>query len=325
MVVIELKRYIFENDKIEFVLENLGCHNIRYDDWNDYYSAAFPDGDNPMGINISNNEWLNYWSWSRNVSHSDRKDLISLVEYIKSCSFVNAVKYLHDILGLKYDPTARREKKKEKKFDPLAVFTDVLKSTRKKVSNMPTLDEEELDEYIPILHIDWFREGIMPWTREKFGLAYSYKRKRVVIPHRYWLTGKLIGMNMRTTVDNYEEFGISKYMLTKGYDKSNNLYGYWENHDEIDKLGYCVLYEGEKSVLKRDSILDSSGLALSGKFCSEEQRRIILSLNIKEIVVALDNDVDINEIRHVCEKFYRIRKVSYIYDKWGILGEGGGR
>ena len=39
------------------------------------------------------------------------------------------------------------------------------------------------------------------------------------------------------------------------------------------------------------------------------------------MVIALDKDVDINEVRHVCEKFYRLRKVSYIYDRWDLLGE----
>lgn len=176
-----------------------------------------------------------------------------------------------------------------------------------------------LDTFVPLLHESWFDEGIMPWTREKFGLMYSWKTRRVIIPHRYWLTGELVGMNTRTTTLNWAEFGIPKYLFMSGYDKTKNVYGYWENHEEINKLGYCLLFESEKSTLKRDSLNDHSGLSLSGKFVSEEQVRIILSLDIKEIIVALDKDVDINEVRFVCEKFWRFRKVSYIYDKWDLL------
>jgi DNA primase len=34
-----------------------------------------------------------------------------------------------------------------------------------------------------------------------------------------------------------------------------------------------------------------------------------------------DKDVELNEIRKECEKFYGIRNVYYVYDKWNILNE----
>ena len=40
-----------------------------------------------------------------------------------------------------------------------------------------------------------------------------------------------------------------------------------------------------------------------------------------DIVIALDKDVGLNDIKKECEKFYGIRNVYYIYDKWNILGE----
>ena len=158
----------------------------------------------------------------------------------------------------------------------------------------------------------------MPWTARKFGLAYSYRRKRVIIPHRYWMTGELIGINARTTVSNYEELGIRKYYLTEGMNKSINLYGLYENYNEIQKAGYVVVYESEKSVLKRDSLNDPTGVALSGHTLSDEQAAILIGLNV-EIIIALDKDVPIEEVRHVCEKFRNIRNVSYIYDQWDLL------
>ena len=79
MEVMELKKYICDNKKIELVLEQLGCHDIHYREDKGIYSAAFPDGDNLQGINIRENSYLNYRSFSRNVSLSDKKYLISLV------------------------------------------------------------------------------------------------------------------------------------------------------------------------------------------------------------------------------------------------------
>ena len=200
------------------------------------------------------------------------------------------------------------------------MFKRTLRSNRTvvNVDDIHALDDKLIDDYVPILHIDFLKEGIMPWTRDKFGLCYSYKYKRMVIPHRYWLTGSLLGFNMRTTVQNYDAFGISKYYLTSGYNKQLNLYGLYENYESIQKVGYVVVTESEKSCLKRHSLGDETVVALSGKNMSDEQARILIGLNV-EIIIALDKDVDINEIRHICNKFYRIRPISYIHDKWDLL------
>lgn len=321
MTINELKGYIYNEQKIEYVLEQIGCHNIHYNSQKEYWSAAQPDGDNPQGVNIRNNEYLNYRSFSRGIDYEDNKDLISLVEVVNKLSFIEAVKYLHKILDLPFE-FKKKEEKLQKKIDPLNVFKRVLRSNRKPVNveDIHILDDKLLDDFVPMLHIDWFHEGIMPWTRKKFKLAYSYKYKRVVIPLRYWATGELLGFNQRTTVENYEQFGIKKYFITPTYPKTLNLYGLYENYDSIQKAGYVVIAESEKSVLKRDSFGDGTVVALSGKSISDEQVRILMGLNV-EIVIGLDKDVDINEVRHMCEKFKNIRKVSYIHDFIGILND----
>ena len=84
MFVTEIKEYIYKNNKIPFVLEKLGCKKITYHNTKNYYSACFKDGDNPMGINIRNNEYLNYCSWSRDVPWDKGQDLISLIVFISS-------------------------------------------------------------------------------------------------------------------------------------------------------------------------------------------------------------------------------------------------
>lgn len=330
MAIKELKRYIFENNKIEFVLENIGNHHIKYHPNKEFYSCANNDGDNVSAVNVYNNEYLNVRNWTRSNDFDDYADIITLTQYNRKCSFIEAVKYLHSILGLEHSPRKMAKKKDEKK-DPLWIFKRI-KSARRADDEqiIQTIKESELNDFMPILHIDWLREGIAPWTAKKFGLCYSYKRKRVIVPIRYWLTGELVGINARTTIENYEELGIKKYMITPSYQKSLNLYGLWENYDSIQEAGYVILYESEKSVLKmcsRDGhesedwkygFNGKTGVALSGKTLSDEQVKILIGLNV-EIIMAFDKDVDINEIRHACDKFYKIRKVSYMYDKWGLL------
>jgi len=323
MDTISLKKYIFEKEKTEYVLNEIGCHDILYHENKGYYSCANYNGDNTGAVNIKNNPYLNVKNWTREKDFDKNADIISLVEYNRNLSFVDAVKYLHKILGLDFK-WGKKQERKPKKIDILNQWdiNILAKHSHKRrvdVADIHILDEELLHDYIPILYIGWFREGIMPWTAKKFGLAYSYMRKRIIIPHKYWLTGELLGINSRTTVENYEEFDIKKYWITPSYKKSLNIYGLWENRETIQKAGYVVVYESEKSVLKRDSLNDPTGVALSGHTISDEQVRILIGLNV-EIVVAMDKDVPIEEIRHMCSKFYNIRKVSYIYDRWNLLG-----
>lgn len=321
MTISELKEYIYKEQKIKYILEEIGCHDVKYNSQKEYYSAAHADGDNPMGVVIRNNKYLNYRSFSRGIDYEDNQDLISLVESTNKLSFIEAIKYLHKILELPFE-FKKQEEKPKKKFDPLNVFKRVMRSSRKaiNVDDIHVLDDKLMDDYIPMLHIDWVREGITERTRKKFNLSYSYKHKRIVVPLRYWMTGELLGFNQRTTVENYDEFNIKKYFITPTYPKHLNLYGLYENYDAIKKAGYVVVAESEKSVLKRDSLGDSTVVALSGKSISDEQVNILIGLNV-EIIIGLDKDVDINEVRFICEKFKNIRKVSYIYDFMEMLNK----
>lgn len=318
MDTVSLKKYIYENNKIEYVLQEIGCGNIKYHSNKDFYSCSNYNGDNPGAVNVKNCPQLWVTNWTRQNEFPEGSDIFNLVQYNKQCSFVESVKYLHKILDLDYSPYKKQEKKE--KFDPLNVFKRVLSARRRvDVNEIHAISDEALNDYVPMLHISWFREGVMPWTREKFGIAYSYKHKRVVIPLRSWLDGALLGFNQRTTVENYEELGISKYFITTSYQKSLNLYGLWENREEIEQKRYVVVVESEKSVLKRHSLNDGTCVALQGKTLSDEQLRIILGLDVDEVIVALDNDVPIEEVRYMCEKFYRFRKVSYVKDSWDLL------
>ena len=324
MTVLELKKYIFHEGKIEFILNEIGCGHIVYHPTKEYYSCSNCNGDNKTAINISNNEYLNCRNYTREKEFDENSDLLTLVQYNKSLnnknfSFFDTVKYLHKLLGLPL--TFKKQEEKKEVVDPLYIFKKVkAKRKRQNVLDFRVLDESELQDFVPYVHIDFFKEGIMPWTVKKFGLAYSYRFKRNVIPLRYWLTGELLGFNMRTSVENYELFDIKKYFITPGYPKQMNLFGLWENKETIQEKGYVVVYEAEKSVLKRDSLNDSTGVAVSGHEISDEQVKILIGLNC-EIIIAFDKDIDIDHVRHCCEKFYRIRKVSYIWDKYDLLGE----
>lgn len=318
----ELKQYIVDNKKIELILEDLGCNQIKFQSKTNSWTATQPDGDNPQGVVIRNNYYLGYYSYSREVHSDDQKDLLYLVKEIKKFKgFKETMEYIHGLLGLEY--TFDKSKiSKDKKVDPLAIFKKAAaKSTYKPSIEFNHLDEDILEEFVPMIHIDLFREGIIKKTIDKFKLGYSYKWKRTIFPVRYWADGSLMGFNARTSIPNHEEFGITKYFITPGMRKEINLYGLYENKKSIEETGYVIITESEKSVLKLDSRNKPHGVALSGKNISKEQIRIIMGLEINEVIICLDKDVPMEEVWDMCENFYHKRKVSYIVDRWSLLNE----
>ena len=301
-------------------MQEIGCHSIKYHPNKEFFSCGNYNGDNQGAINVRNNMYLGVINYTRTNEFDDNSDLITLVQYNKNISLIEALRYLHNILGLPFE--FKRREKPKKKDNPLNVFTRHLRCNKRivNVDDIKVLEDKLMNDFVPMLYIDWLREGVTERARKRFKIAYSYRRKRVVIPIYHWCTKELVGFNMRTIIPNHEEFGISKYWITPTYQKSSNLYGLAQNYDSIIKRKVATIFEGEKSTLKRSSLFDDTCVSLQGKTMSDEQARILIGMNV-EVVIALDKDVDINEVRHICEKFYRIRPVSYIWDKWGLLSE----
>ena len=104
------------------------------------------------------------------------------------------------------------------------------------------------------------------------------------------------------------------------YQKSKNLYGLYQNMQTIQQNKIVVVAEAQKSVLKRYSKLDGTVVACESHSLSDEQVSILIGLNV-EICIAFDKDVGLQEVLETCEKFYNLRKVSFIYDFYDLLDE----
>jgi DNA primase len=312
-----LKEYIVENNSIYTILESLGCHDIK--EYQKEWRAALPDGTNKTAVCVKKDTLS---SAIRNSEGNKNGDIFTIIMDIKNISFGKANKYLHKILGLNY--TYSKNVKDKEKNDPLRIFKKVKRKRRTLDIDVPVYDDSCIKEYVPLPYIDWVRDGIMPFACERFNIGYSYDRKRIVIPERKWdgSDNEYIGISGRTTVQNYEMFDIPKYFkLSDTYPKGLNIYGLNENYKSIQEAGYTVVMESQKSVLKRYSRKDETATAIGNCELTETQVKILISLNV-EICICLDEGIDINHIRKECEKFFHIRPVSYIYDRWNLLKPG---
>lgn len=128
MTISELKTYIYKENKIEFVLQEIGCHHIVYHQNKEYYSCGNIDGDNKSCVTVKNNEYLNVTDYTRETFFDDKSDIITLVQYNlyakhKKHTTWEAVKNLHKILDLEL--SFKKEEKKKEKIDPLQIFKKV--------------------------------------------------------------------------------------------------------------------------------------------------------------------------------------------------------
>jgi len=316
MYALDLQQYIIDNNKIKNILEDIQCHHIK--EYTKEYRAGLPKHSNTTAV-VVNKETLKVKIYS-SVSSVVYGNIFSLIMHIDNCDFVSTIKKLHKILDLKYEYKGKK-KESANKIDPLNIFKKVQKySKRCNVNDLPLYKEDILSDYIQLPHIDLIREGIMPWTCEEFKIGFSSKHKRIVIPERYWCgeSNDYIGISGRTVVKEYKLLDIPKYLAIQPYSKSLNIYALNENYKFIQELGYVVVFEGQKSPLKRHSRGDKTGVSIGCHELSNEQIKILISLNV-EVIIAFDVGIDIQHIRRTCEWFYNIRDVSYIFDKWGLL------
>lgn len=139
----------------------------------------------------------------------------------------------------------------------------------------------------------WMDEGISIEALNKFNIRYDSTNTAIVIPNLDH-DGNLVGIRGRF-------FGIdakAKYMPLRyngkilSHPTGKFLYGFYENNKNISKTGIAILFEGEKSVLKMETLYPGKNISLAttGKKISLDQLDALLKLKIREVVLAYDRD-----------------------------------
>lgn len=139
----------------------------------------------------------------------------------------------------------------------------------------------------------WSDEGITENALRKFNIRFDIKGNRMIIPHMNQ-DGQCVGIRVRNF--NPKDVERAKYMPLF-YDDNcyshplgSNLYGLNISKDNIKKYKKCVVFESEKSVLKYESLYPENNIsvAICGSNFSDQQKKMLLDLKIKEVVLCLD-------------------------------------
>ena len=142
--------------------------------------------------------------------------------------------------------------------------------------------------------LPWEYEGISREVMLHRGIAFNPRSHGIVIPH-YDMNGTLIGIRERTLVKEEEKYGKYKpSILNKqmyNHPLGFNLYNLNYSKDNIKLLQKAIVFEGEKSPLLYASYFGEENdisVACCGSSLISYQVHLLLSLGVKEIIIAMD-------------------------------------
>lgn len=304
MDIVELKEYIYENKKVELILEELNCHSIKYhNNAKQYYTCAFPDGDNTKGLIIYNNDYLNIKSYTRTIENpfGVTPSIIDVVCFVKDLYISNSIKWICDLLGLDYYSNPSEDLPESLQWTKMIMDMQTSNEIIEEDYVKP-IDEYILNYYKPYVNDIFKNDGILYSVQNEFEIGYDLQSHRYTMPIRDEL-GTLVGVKGRyykKEVPEYED----KYIYIEPCAKTRILYGLHKALPFIKKEDKVIVVESEKGVLKAWSDGIYNVVAISGHDLSKTQVDKLTSLGISEIILCYDEDVFRLENGKVSKKEY---------------------
>lgn len=231
--------------------------------------------------------------------------LFDVLMNINDWKFSEAFHFLMNYKGIKSNNNMKIGLQESKYENPDIDFLNKhLYKPKKKNINLPTYNKNILNVFDRYYPDSWIDEGIKEEVMDNYDIRFYFNQYKAVIPH-YDINGKLIGIKSRNFLKHEIDQG-RKYIpitiqgLTYRYPKSFNLYGLYQNKDNIKKLKKAIIFESEKSVLKFASIYGQENnitLASGGMDISLYQRDLLLNLGIEEVIIALDKQYQLEYLK----------------------------
>jgi len=205
-------------------------------------------------------------------------------------------------------------------------------NARKNVE-LPTYPSGVLDCFVKKYLPEWLADGISREAMDKYNIRYSISQNKIIIPHYAAASGLLIGIRGRA-LNQYEIEQYGKYapVWIEGKCYSHplgmNLYGLWENKENIRRNGVVYVAEGEKSVLQMESFhIPNCCVATCGSSgLNKFQLNLLLQLGmIKEIILCYDKEEEspnhkyFDKLYENCKKYHHYTNMSFVYDHDNLL------
>lgn len=311
----ELKSYILEQQQVETILQNLGCHHIK--NKGKFFQCANPDGDNPTAICVYLNDYLTTLNYTRDITkgHSSA-DIFSLAEFILGTSFPKTVQQICSWVGLDYYHDFESDLPESFKItkELMALQNDDISSV-KELTMVKPIPAVILNYYTKAANPLFFADNISYQTQKEFELGYDPQTNHITIPIRDEL-GTLVGVKGRLFGTPQE--GEPKYTYLEPCAKGRILYGLYKTLPYIKSNQKVYVGEAEKSVMQMWSMGVQNCVATGGKTISGAQVEMLTRLCVP-IVFLFDKDVLPEELESLSNRFIAGTAVYVAIDTKDIL------
>ncbi|BAO04762.1 uncharacterized protein CBO05P1_043 [Clostridium botulinum B str. Osaka05] len=322
-----IKQRIYKENKIGYLLEQLGCNYIKTEQNGLLITAGLPDGFNSKNkrtVQVKNNESLTSYIRSFDI----KGDIYNIVAFVKDYQLPQDIGYVKniicDLLGYEKNNNYVVEEKK----DWLSFLHKIKKNRYKDIEiecKENILPEITLEQYINQPVYEWYLEGLNLKTQKEFevGLDFTYGEEKIIFPMRNE-KGDLVSVKARIFKKYERYYEGKKYFYLYPYDRRIHLYNHYKAKKYAREKGFLYVYEGAKTVMFSWQYGIKNCVSTEGNEVTERQIKQLCNLSNK-IVFIFDKDIDLDFYKEKILKEYKhllLNKVCYcVIDRDNLLGE----
>jgi len=325
----EIKKRIYEEDRIREILEEIGCQHVRKS--SNRYEAQLPErfnSNNKRAVQVRTNEYLSVNIWNQDFSKKDIFDLVSYLHFDKQSEeelnecLSASKRWICELLG--YTEYLGFYRPKFKKTDPLQWLKDLQRQRKRKTrQDNVVLDDSVLDAYIDYPSYDYLQQGVGYETQLLFGVNFDIVSKRIVFP-AHNKDGELIGVKGRTILNIEEEKNdnVPKFLYLYNFNKGIEFFNLNRALPYIIEKKEVIIFEAEKSCMLAHEYGFYNTIAIGGYEITKAQAEILNELGIEiKIVLAYDKDKGVEDVLSQAKKLNKSRRVYAIYDYNNLLAD----
>ena len=264
--------------------------------------ARSEEGGRNISIKLQDNEWLNVHDFVT----STHQDIFSYICTEKGVTFREVLCRAKEILGL--DNTWRPPKKK-------MLFGGIYNNIGKNTQNeLKTYDENILDEYQRNSNLRFLRDGISLESQKFYNVSFDVITNRIVFPWRDE-HGSIVAIKGRLNVDEIGEEEC-KYLYLYPANISKCLFNYSESYQYLYGTDTLYVGEAEKFCMQLHTMGIRNCVAVGSHSISEYQAKLMLGLNVKNIVLMFDEGLPLEEIKKNADTIRRCAVMRRVNIKW---------
>jgi DNA primase len=323
MQIKNIKQFLYEHeDKIHFILEELGFHHIKKHcgQADDYLTFANFDGNNQTAVTLYLSPSLLCINYTREISPDKHNaDFIDLVNWArKEKTFFENLEWITKIAEIDYYKDFDNEIDESLKI--LRLWKDLLNKKDDEEDTIPIkpINENILTYYHSYLSQMFYEDGIDWQTQYDFEIGYDQFSNRITIPIRDEISN-LVGVKGRYFLRDVPENEL-KYVYLEPCPRGKLLYGYWKTGKHIHESDCVYITEAEKGCLQFWSYGIKNVVSTGGTKLSRIQIEKLSRL-AKKLVFSFDKDFDQQKIQDLRNKFLPQIPFYAVVDNDNILSE----